>query len=358
MNRWLFSIMLLLIASLAGCGASTYSWLDQSGRHGGGGSGGGGGGPVNEVLSNDDVFRRLTRTCEGCHGVGAFIPSFSSLASFENMIVYNPSIVVTGSPDMSLLVKLLEGTLPNGRQMPPAGRFADLAARGQTNISMAQIRRWISQLQPRPGGSGSAGRDAIRLQRKTAEQALETLRAQLGLTERDFFASAGGTQNEPYFRILDNENYPARSPDDTGIIVDYGGSFTGSLFIGLGGPNLLNSRKRNKQLSPVVLQTWIPLSQAWCRTAVEKPNNRAFFRDALLTDSSDSPEGRQRIRNNIAYLFLRMLGDYPTTEEVDDLFSNIFVHYLPTTRGPAEENIVPWTAVCAALAQDPLWLTY
>jgi hypothetical protein len=241
--------------------------------------------------------------------------------------------------------------------MPPNIRFSDLAGRGQTRITMAQVRAWISQLSGSPGEGITAARDAVTLRRKTAEQATETLRDQLGLTEGDFFGPAGGTPDEPYLGTLDRENYPLRSPDATGIITDYNDVLAHQLFVSLGGPNLLKSRKRNKGLDPVFLQTWIPLSQAWCRTAVEK-QTAVFFQEASLNDSADTQMGRNRIRTNISYLYLRMLGEDPTDEEVEDLLNNIFLHYLPPDGQVSERNKVPWTAVCAALAQDPLWLTY
>jgi hypothetical protein len=348
MRQSLVASIVVVGVSLFGCGTGTYSLLDQSANPDGGAR-----------LSNDEVFRGLTPSCQGCHSAEASIPSFSSLAAFENLIVYNPSMVTVGSPDASELVRLLERTSGTGRTMPPNIGFADLASRGQTRITVAQVRRWISQLQPRSGGGTTAARDAVTLRRKTAEQAVETLKDQLGLTDGDFLAPAGGTPNEPYFRTLDVENYPVRSPDSTGIITDYyGQTVAKQLFLSLGAPNLLNNRKRTKVLGPIFLQIWIPLSQAWCRTAVEKPNNSEFFREASLGDSSDSTAGIQRIRNNIAYLHLRMLGESATDVDVDDLLNGIFLHYLPPGSSPADRNKVPWIAVCAALAQDPLWLTY
>jgi len=350
MRRRLLASIALIAASLSGCGTGTYSVLDQGTNPAGGSV---------ARLTTDDVFRGLTPSCEGCHGAGASIPSFSSLAAFENLIVYDSSMVAVGSPDTSELVRLLERPSGAGRTMPPNVGFADLAARGQTRITMAQIRDWISGLRPRSGGGTTAARDAVTLRRKTAEQAIETLMDQLGLADGDFLRAAGGTPNEPYFRVLDVENYPVRSPDSTGILTDYTEkTVAGQLFLSLGGPNLLNNRKRTKVIGPAFLQIWIPLSQAWCRTAVEKPNNSAFFRNASLDDSSDSTAGLQRIRNNIAYLHLRMLGESATNADVDDLLNGIFLHYLQDGSSPAERNKVPWIAVCAALAQDPLWLTY
>src|SRR5262249_9191342 len=163
-------------------------------------------------------------------------------------------------------------------QMPPNIRFSELASRRQTGVTMVQIRGWISALEANPGDRITAARDAVTLRRKTAEQAIETLAAQLGLTKDDFFAGAGGTPNEPYLRALDCGNYPVSSPDETGIIIDDSQVLAHQLFISLGGPNLLKNRKRNKELNPVFLQTWIPLSQAWCRTSVEK-GNRVLFQE-------------------------------------------------------------------------------
>src|SRR5260370_41024303 len=93
MRQWLFAGMVLVGASLFGCGTGTYSWLDQ------------GTNPADGArLSNDEVFRGLTPSCEGCHGADAVIPSFSSLAAFENLNAYNPSMGRIGSPDASELV--------------------------------------------------------------------------------------------------------------------------------------------------------------------------------------------------------------------------------------------------------------
>src|SRR5229473_8257458 len=99
MKHGLFAIV-LVGASLFGCGTGTYSFLDQGPNPGGSVA----------RLSNDEVFRGLTPSCEGCHGAGASISSFSSLAAFENLIAYNPSMVTIGSPDTSELVRLIEQT--------------------------------------------------------------------------------------------------------------------------------------------------------------------------------------------------------------------------------------------------------
>src|SRR5215470_11423495 len=101
MRSALLPTVVLAATCICGCNSSSYLSLDESGH------------PrsvSDERLSTNDVFRALTPTCEGCHGAGASIPSFSSLAAFENLVVYNPDIVTVGSPDASELVRLLEGT--------------------------------------------------------------------------------------------------------------------------------------------------------------------------------------------------------------------------------------------------------
>jgi hypothetical protein len=47
-----------------------------------------------------------------------------------------------------------------------------------------------------------------------------------------------------------------------------------------------------------------------------------------------------------------MLGERPSTAEIDDLYGTVFVPY--EARGAA----TAWTAVCAALVRDPLWILY
>lgn len=157
--------LMLITTCLCACGSGIYSrYESHSQQVSDGGSGEewehGGAPPADggvdagvdaglQRLSTDEIFRRLTPTCVGCHGAGSSLPSFRSLGTFEDLVAFNPSAVIAGSPASSELVALLEGTSTSGRQMPPTTCFAELARRGQTEVSMAQIRDWISTLQPR-----------------------------------------------------------------------------------------------------------------------------------------------------------------------------------------------------------------
>ena len=73
---------------------------------------------------------------------------------------------------------------------------------------------------------------------------------------------------------------------------------------------------------------------------------------ATLADASTTPQGAAAIKANIAELYLKMLGEVATPAEVDDLFTSVFVKY--ESKGAA----TAWTAVCAALIRDPLWILY
>jgi len=105
--------------------------------------------PANMGPDTADVFTRLQPSCDPCHTAGAEarVAYFASEMAFLDLVVNNPAYVSPGNPDDSLLVQLLEGTAEgNFTQMPLASAFIDLEAAGETQITMEEIRRWISEL--------------------------------------------------------------------------------------------------------------------------------------------------------------------------------------------------------------------
>jgi hypothetical protein len=180
-------------------------------------------------------------------------------------------------------------------------------------------------------------RDAALVRRKSAEQIVNGLKAQLGLADADIFA---GSYRDPA-----PELYPARSPD---AIPQIGGSAE-SNYLAIGGPSWLKSKKGSAEPSTVFAQQLVPMPQAWCRLAVQKAGTPLLV-DASLSDSSSSPQGRDRIRRNIARLHLRMLGEPASDADILDLL-DLFQVYEP---GGSD---VAWTAICAALVRHPLWIT-
>lgn len=289
------------------------------------------------TLSTAEVYARLKPTCGGCHSVDAR-PFFGSLEAFESLIVRDPRWIHPGQPEASALLGLLRGD--GALKMPPVGDvFAVLADKGQTQISLPELEAWIRSLTvapPLPSG-GAAG-----IRRKTAEQVITTLRTQLGLEDADLVDASGVT----LYRVL----YAPRSADEIPRIDPYGNA--AALFESLGGPSFLEGKKRNNALTQGFVQTLTHVSQAWCKVAVAKPGNTALLRFATLSDRSSAADGPAKIRQNLGYLMERMLGDDPSAEDIDDLYRSVFVPY------EASGTDLAWTAVCAALVRDPLWLSY
>lgn len=282
------------------------------------------------------VFEALKPSCEGCH-VFTSRPFFASLTAFESVIVGDPRWVVPGAPERSGLLVLLEGTT-NPMPPPPSPAFARLAEQGQTRIDMAQLAAWIQSLAP----PERAAAPPPLIRRKTAEQVARTLMDQLGLVESDFYDAS---QN---LRVGDS--YPLRSPDATPYVDPF--EQGGTLFTALGGPHRLEGKWRNDTITPSSMQALTHVSQAWCRLALEKPGNRRVLRVATLTDRSTTPAGAMAIRANIAALWFAMIGEPAPAAEVNDLFSTVFQPY------EARSTTTAWTAVCAAIVRDPLWMTW
>jgi hypothetical protein len=328
----------LLLLALAGCEGN---FILPGGEGGGtGGNGAGGGGdivPNTGDLSNLDVYTRLKPTCQGCHTMDQR-PFFASLDAFENLVVYDPKYVLPGDPDHSLIIGLVTASV--GRQMPPApaDAFITLEGKGQTHITVAELKDWILHL---PSRGGPKVIDVPVVHRKTAEQMLRSLYTQLGLTETDFYSAS--------WNPLAGDSYAVRSPDAVPYAdaTDQGGT----LYIAMGGPHWLEGKWRNDTVTPGFVQSLTHISQAWCRTAVNKSGSVLLTR-ASLSDVSTTTAGAANIKANISELYLKMLGEEAPQAEVDDLFNNVFVRYESKGASTA------WTAVCAALVRDPLWVLY
>lgn len=300
-------------------------------------------------LSNQEVYNRLGTTCGGCHKMGNNRPLFATLATFEVLVVYEPKWVTPGQPDASELLRLLSGQgTGTYKQMPIQGEhFAARAARGDTAITMAQLREWITQLPPKPTGPISAARDATLVRKKDGRAILKNLERQLGLNDEDFFDGVVPDPRTGTWRRADPARYAAKDPADP-----VGSDRTSiGTFAALGGANYLANKRENADLSATFAQVLVPMSQAWCRRAIEKPGNTAILKFASTSDTSADSAGAARIKKNIAYLYLNMLGESADADELADLVA-LYDGYR------AQDGVIAWTAVCAALIRDPLWVTY
>jgi hypothetical protein len=285
------------------------------------------------------VYTRLQPTCGGCHTL-TDRPYFATIESFENLIVYDTKYVVPKAPDNSHLLKMLDATeLP---QMPPApgDSFKLMAEAANTQITLPELREWILNLKPRVVPQTPL--DAPQIRRKTAEQVVRALYDQLGLVESDLYTAA--------FDPKAGDSYAVRSPD----AIPYADPFDqgGTLFTSMGGPYRLEGKWRNDAPTSGFAQALTHVSQAWCRTAFTQSGNTAVWTKASAADVSTNAASAQKIKDNISDLYLRMLGEDATAAEVDDLFNNVFVKY------ESKGTTTAWTAVCASLVRDPLWIVY
>jgi hypothetical protein len=282
-----------------------------------------------------EVFLALEASCAGCHGEGTSVPLMQDFVAFEQLVVYDPTLVAFGDPDASRLLAMLSGEGPPPlSQMPPGTKsFADLESDGSTGIGMDELRAWITELEPcdRPGGGGSP-RFARRV---SVEQIRSMLFAQLGITLADVEHATYFPLDDPAFPTLGSGH---NSSDEAQ-----------ARWRALGGPDLLRGDVRNADWSPLFLQTIGPMAQVWCRRAVamESP---ALFRHASA--SSDSATDRAAIEDNIAYLHLHMLGVVASDEDVLAMMTDVYLPYESSAG-----SSTAWTAVCATFVRDPLWLS-
>jgi hypothetical protein len=297
--------------------------------------------PVDDsVLTTAQVFERLTPTCAGCHTND--LPYFRDLAAFEGAIVTNPAFVVPGSPETSRLLRMLAGTDVASMPTGAGNAFADQEAAGLTQVSTAQLTAWIAALPPTPV---DVPQDVVLMRRKTAEMIVTTMRDQLGLAQEDFFVAYGIYGLDMVQRA--DDVYPARSPDELPSVEGVG--MPGSLWGALGGPWHLEGRVRNDAITQTFLQAFTHMSQAWCRLAVEK-NSPALFNLASTSDGT-AADSLPRVRDTIAAWHMRMLGTAATSQDIDELVT-VFQAY------EGKSTQTAWTATCATIVRDPLWMTY
>ena len=214
----------------------------------------------------------------------------------------------------------------------------------QTAITMAELRQWIENL-PEPGADPFDFRNASTMRRLRAEQVLSSFNATLGLSDTDYFSSS-------YNGAL-NDSFPARSPDEAPYSYNYSSNQNQVYprFTALGGPHWLEGKRRSNDITAPFLQTLVQMAQVRCRLAVKKgASDTAIFQFA--TRDMTSAQDAAAIRENIAYLFLRLLADPPSEEELDHLTDEVFKTYED------QGGETAWTAVCATLVRDPRWLSY
>jgi hypothetical protein len=328
-----------LAAALALLAASTAAGFACSGAHDAG-TGAGSTGDTCAVNDDDAIRLALQPSCQACHDQGSNLPIFASLDAFENLLVYDPSLVVPGKPEESKLIALLEGTATGTyTQMPLTGEpFAQLAGAGKTQIDVSAIKDWIAGLSPPDPSRVAAHPDSPTTRRLRVVELVAALQRTLGYKEVGATDAAAGQPAALW----------VRDPDALGGIGSNNINATRTWAV-LGGGTSLGRVKDDPTLSPSALRTVTEMSLEWCTDAVAR-GDQALFRDAAPTDTSMAAP--DKIRANIATLHLRLLGEPAAKADVDAYYEGVFLPAEP--RGAA----VAWTEVCAALVRDPRFLTF
>lgn len=300
---------------------------------------------------NDEIRLALAPACASCHTTGNK-PYFASLAAFENGLVYEPKWVNKDDPDGSGLILLLQGLAPGSYpQMPPGEPYTAVVADGRATLTLDALKAWIRELPARGAVNEGPSPAAFTVRRLRADEMILSLLDQLGLDQADFVDTSRPTWRDEEYTVRGGRLFVWPTDWAPGISQQYVSDKRATeRYETLGGAVVLQGRKNDATLGPSSMQTLVQMSQAWCRLAIEKPGNTAVLRHVTLADKSATKAAE--IRQNIAQLSLRMLGDAPSDADVTELYEQVYLPLEPTS------TKVAWTGVCAALVRHPKWLSY
>ncbi|MBR57515.1 MAG: hypothetical protein CMH54_05575 [Myxococcales bacterium] len=306
-------------------------------------------------LSSETVFERLKPTCMGCHLQGT-LPLFYDMESFLGGIVYNADLVVPGAPSESGLLAILKGE-PGFVPMPMGNQtFAEMEAADLTQITISELEAWIAHLEPPDLSLIEAPTDHILLRRLRAEHIVTGLFDLLGTSPEDFFDPGSCLGQGPL------ENFPIISPDAPpgSCETSYVWPLATERFLGLGGPDWARRVARDQSVSNLFFQTLVPMVQAHCRLGITKNSDNVLMVEASLTHNTT--QHPTVIRNNIAYMHLRLVGEEASDDQLKELF-DLFVEIEGLTPaddawGEISAATAAWTAICSTLLRSPLGITY
>lgn len=289
------------------------------------------------------VMRALAPHCEGCHvnGARAF---FSSVSSFQNLIVADPRMVKPGDPDNSEFVKLLVGTGSGAFTKMPIGAksYAELVADGTATLTIDEVKQWVNGLatQARDARPDS---NAPRITRVKAEQVQRALYQQLGLVHADFFTNASD-YGIPRAQPISDDLYPFQPVDE---YLAPRTSEPRDRFHGLGGGSVVTQQRADPSTSPTFVLTLTQVSQRWCRMGFRKMNNEALFPSGATKATDEA-----NVKATITRWFLHFHGTRATQAEVDAMYSTV---WQPLAAGGAEAG---FTGLCSAFVRHPDWIFY
>lgn len=280
-----------------------------------------------ETPTTPAVYQSLRPSCVGCHDANAEFPLFATQANFEAMVVRNERFITPADPKQSALFAMLEGS-QGALQMPPGTAYAAIADADEALPSLGALRCWVAALDPQAAPVQVAG--ALN-RRVHAELLAANLEWALGLSPTSFATSGAD------YGLEDPDALEPRSTSNQYRAQQ------------LGAPHWLEGVGRENELGTTFVQVTVQLSQAWCQRAAS--GGTAFYRHATATDGTATPASRERVRQNLAYLFERVTGESADPETLDGLVA-LFQRYegVNTRTG--------WAAACSGIVRHPLSLTF
>ena len=98
------------------------------------------------AVGDQEVMNALQAKCSTCHSGW-----FQSLNAFQSLVKNSAKLVTPGDPDGSLLILFMEENGPGLGQMPPGftgngDSFMDMSNKGETSVTLQEIRDWISAM--------------------------------------------------------------------------------------------------------------------------------------------------------------------------------------------------------------------
>jgi hypothetical protein len=288
------------------------------------------------------IMQGLAPSCEGCHltGVRAY---WSSVSSFQNLVVANPALITPGDPDASEFVRLLEGAGRGAFKQMPIGtkRYADLVAEGTASLPIDDVKAWVRGLTVQ-ARNAQPDFSAPRVSRLKPEQVQRALYQQLGLAHGDFFTTAGEygivmaeQRTDELYPFQPNDALPAprqQGPRDR--------------FQALGGGSSYGQRRSDLSVSPGFVLTLTQVSQRWCRLGLNKQNNVALFPTGA-TRTTDAANVKATIRR----WFLHFHGRRATDAAVEQLYTAV---WQPLSTDPE----AAWVGLCSSFIRHPDWIFY
>ncbi len=303
--------------------------------------------PIPGTNSRTDQIRLgLAPTCLGCHLSGDS-GYFASLNAFESLLVRDPRLVRPGDPENSGLVMLLEGrrTGDSLTQMPLSGDpFSVLSARGETRITIEEIRDWIANLEAAPLLSTEPNATAPTSPRIRASHIELGLQELLGLSLDDFYGPANShgiaellPRSADFFDVRSPDRVPAQW-------------YSRRPYTALGGGSAAQTQYEDRSVSTNFIQTLVPLSQSWCGLAIQKTANSALFTVATATTGTGEPAV---LREQLADWHLLFLAERANDDELDFIVESVFA---PLEASSNTQRA--WVGTCSYFIRHPLFVFY